>query len=44
VGEGEDGLQFVPAPRGQGREEFRRVFEWDDRRYQVLPDRLAICS
>src|SRR2546430_2211333 len=41
-GEGQDGLQFVPAPRGQVREELRRVLERDYRRYQVLSDRGAI--
>ena len=32
----------MPAPRGQAGEEFRRVLERDDCRYQVLSDRGAI--
>ena len=40
--EGEDGLQFVPVPRGQVREELRCVLERDDRRHQVLPNRRAV--
>jgi hypothetical protein len=35
-------LQFVSAPRGQVREELRRVLERDDCGYQVLADRGAI--
>jgi hypothetical protein len=42
VVEGEDGLQFVPAPRGQVREQLRCILERDDRRHQVFPDRRAI--
>lgn len=40
--EGKDGLQFVPPPRGQVREELWRVLERDDGRYEVLSDRGAI--
>jgi hypothetical protein len=42
VPEAQDGLQFVPPPRSQGREEFGRISQWDDRRDHVLSDRGAI--
>src|SRR6185437_16065140 len=42
VVEGEDGLQFLPARRGEVCEERRCVLERDNRRHQVLPDRRAI--
>src|SRR3954451_20492120 len=40
--EREDGLQFVPAARGQVSEKLRRVPERNDGRYHVLPDRAAV--